>query len=307
MAWWYQMVRVNNLQRAANGPGGQYMPLDIAGEMAKHQTYDDWWRKRCAWERLEEIKVPVLSIGHWGKMGLHLRGNILGYERVKSEKHLVVTGAKDVFEAHDQFDHIWYHEQELLPFYDYHLKGKQNGWNKRPKVRLHVGGRDEWRTDSVWPPREAKYKPFYLNGKKSGSVTSLNDGTLSTKKPTANGGSTDWDYPHPGWKLGTVGFGPQGPDPVRGVVTFTTEPLEKDVEIAEPIVLELKASRPTPIPISSSSCRISNRNRRRIARTDCSQPRRWSQRAGCVLHIAKKIKRTVQKCSRSTPTAIRNR
>ena len=40
----------------------------------------------------------------------------------------------------------------------------------------------------------------------------------------------------------TVGFGPQGPDPVRGVVTFTTEPLEKDVEIAGPIVLELKAS-----------------------------------------------------------------
>ena len=129
-----------------------------------------------------------------------------------------------------------------MPFYDYHLKGKQNGWNKRPKVRLHVGGHDEWRTDSVWPPREAKYKPFYLSGKKSGSVTSLNDGTLSTTKPAANGGSTDWDYPHPGWKLGTVGFGPQGPDPVRGVVTFTTEPLEKDVEIAGPIVLELRAS-----------------------------------------------------------------
>ena len=30
-----------------------------------------------------DIKVPVLSIGHWGKMGLHLRGNILGYEGVK--------------------------------------------------------------------------------------------------------------------------------------------------------------------------------------------------------------------------------
>ena len=50
--------------------------------------------------------------------------------------------------------------------------------------------------NSVWPPREAKYKPFYLNGKKSGSVTSL-VASLNTKKPTANGGSTDWDYPHP--------------------------------------------------------------------------------------------------------------
>ena len=39
-------------------------------------------------------QVPVLSIGHWGKMGLHLRGNILGYEEVKAPKKLVVTGAR---------------------------------------------------------------------------------------------------------------------------------------------------------------------------------------------------------------------
>ena len=42
--------------------------------------------------------------------------------------------------------------------------------------------------------------------------------------------------------MGTVGFGPQGPDPVRNCVTFTTEPLKKDMEIAGPIILELQAS-----------------------------------------------------------------
>ena len=75
--------------------------------------------------------MPVLSIGHWGKLGLHLRGNILGYERVKAPKKLVVTGARDVFEAHDQFDHIDYHEKELLPFYDRYLKGVKNGFTAR--------------------------------------------------------------------------------------------------------------------------------------------------------------------------------
>ena len=62
------MVRMNNLQQEANGPGGRILPLDIAGEMAKHQTYDDWWRERCAWERLEEI-VPVLSIATGARWG----------------------------------------------------------------------------------------------------------------------------------------------------------------------------------------------------------------------------------------------
>jgi hypothetical protein len=43
-----------------------------------------------------------------------------------------------------------------------------------------------------------------------------------------------------------VGFGPTGPaggfDPVRRVLTFTTAPLEKDLEIAGPIKLVLYAS-----------------------------------------------------------------
>ena len=242
MAWWYQLVRVNNLHRAANGLSGQYMPLDLAGEMARHQTYDDWWRERCPWERLDEIKVPLLSIGHWGKMGLHLRGNILGYENVKTPKKLVVTGAKDVFEAHDQFDHISYHEAELLPFYDHYLKGKKNKWAERPNVRLHVGGRNEWREEDEWPLKRAKFQHFYLNKRTSKSVTSINDGLLTTDAPKANGGSTSYDYPDPNWKLGTVGFSPQGPDLVRGVLTFTTEPLKKHLEIVGPIILELHAS-----------------------------------------------------------------
>ncbi len=40
-------------------------------------AYDDWWKARSAIERVKDIKVPVLSIGHQGKMGLHERGNIL--------------------------------------------------------------------------------------------------------------------------------------------------------------------------------------------------------------------------------------
>ncbi len=246
MPWWYQHVRVNNLHRAANGPGGKDFPLDLAGEMTRHQTYDDWWRERCPWERLDQIEVPVLSIGHWGKMGLHLRGNILGYEDVKAPKKLVVTGAKDVFEAHDQFDHISYHETELLPFYDFYLKGKKNGYEDRPNVRLFVTGKEEWREEEEWPLPKARYRSYYLSKKTSKSVTSLNDGSLTIKKPATNGGSTSYDYPNPSWLRGTLAMGPQGPDALRGALTFTTEPLARDTEIAGPIVLELYASSSKP-------------------------------------------------------------
>ena len=58
--------------------------------------------------------------------------------------------------------------------------------------------------------------------------------------------ATGYRYPHPGWVAGVVGFGPLGPaggfDPVRRVLTFTSAPLDKDMEITGPIKLVLYAS-----------------------------------------------------------------
>lgn len=245
-SWWYAMLRANNLHRAANAPAGKAIGPDHAWEMIRHQTYDDWWKERSPFERLAEIKVPVYSIGHWGKIGLHLRGNILGYEEVKSPKKLFVTAAKDVFEAHDLFDTIEFHEQELKPFYDRYLKGIENGWEKRPNVRLAVRQANAVRESAAWPLKEAEPVSWYLKKGPSGSVTSLNDGGLSTQAPGESGGAKDattsYAYPDPKWKLGVVSVGQFGPDPIARVLTFTSEPFAEDYEISGPIVLKLCAS-----------------------------------------------------------------
>ena len=186
--------------------------------------------------------MTTLSIGHWGKMGLHLRGNIVGYEEIDAPKKLVVTGARDVFEAHDQFEQIDYHEAELLPFYDQHLKGKQTGAMDGAPVRLFVRGTNVMREEKEWPPARAQYNPLYLNGAASGSVRSLNDGGLSWDAPEKGVAPTEYNYPDPKWKLGVVGMGPQGPDPVGRVLTFTTEPFAEDTEMTGRAVLELYLS-----------------------------------------------------------------
>ena len=102
------------------------MKFDLVGAITEHTLDDEFWRERSPYWRLDKIKCPVLSIGHWGKMGLHLRGNILGYEELKAPKKLVVTGARNTFEAHHMFDQVEFHEKECLPFYDLHLKGANN-------------------------------------------------------------------------------------------------------------------------------------------------------------------------------------
>jgi predicted acyl esterase len=239
MVWWYNLVRSNNLHRAANRPTGKVMERDITGELIAHQTYDDWWKERSPIEGIPEIKVPILSIGHWGKIGLHLRGNILGYERATAPKKLLVTGGRDVFEVHEMFDAIEFHERELLPFYDHYLKDAKTDYAKRAAVRLYVRGREAYSEERDWPPANTKMVSYHLGRGPTGSVTSLNDGTLDTASAKADGGSTQWSYPDPHWKFGVVAVGPHGPDPVARVLTFTTPPLAQDTEVIGPIVLEL--------------------------------------------------------------------
>jgi hypothetical protein len=239
---WYTTLRADNQHRLAGKHGRPPMKMDLVGEMIDHPLDDDFWRVRSPYWRLDKIKCPVLSIGHWGKMGLHLRGNIVGYEEVKAPKKLVVTGARNTFEAHKMFDQVEFHEKECLPFYDLHLKGKNNGFMEAEPVKLFVRGANVWKAEEQWPPK-ATHVPYYLRKGPSGSLTSMNDGGMSTEKPAAGEPATIYSYPDWEWVNGVAIIGPDGRvDPVKRVLTFTTAPLENDVEVTGPIVLKLFAS-----------------------------------------------------------------
>lgn len=240
---WYTSLRADNQHRPADTHGRPPMTFDLVGAMIDHPLDDEFWRVRSPYWRLDQIKCPVLSIGHWGKMGLHLRGNILGYEDVKAPKKLVVTGARNTFEAHRLFDQVEFHENELLPFYDLHLKGRANGFMDRERVRLYVRGAEVWRADEDWPPPRATPVAYYLRQGPSGSVTSLNDGALSTEPPPTDEAPTCYSYPDWQWVNGVAVIGPDGRiDPVLRVLTFTSAPLESDLEVIGPIILKLFAA-----------------------------------------------------------------
>lgn len=244
--FWYNLVRANNLHRAADDDSGREMDGDLALEIMRHTTFDDWWQERTAYLGLNKIKVPVLSVGAWGKVGLHLRGNLLAYEELKTPKKLVITGAANVNEALHSFDDPAFHERFFKPFYDHHLKGVDNGVMDEPPVKLFIKGQNEYRDEAEWPPERAARTAYYLTGENTGSVSSLNDGGLSTAAPPSGSVETSYDYPDPSWFLGTVAMSKFGPDPAGGVLTFTTPPLEIDTEVTGPIVLELYASSDQP-------------------------------------------------------------
>jgi predicted acyl esterase len=240
--WWYQNRFINRYP--ASGPPRD-QDTDLTAMIAAHPNYDDFWRERCAWEVLDRIRVPLYSSGVWAKMQLHTRGNIDGYARAQGAKKLRMSGVPNAWAAAAEFASVDFHKRVLLPFYGCYLKGERTDYLARANVEYAVRGSSLIRQADTWPPPHIRYVLFYLMPGPSHSVTSLNDGSLSTSAADASG-STSYSYPNPGWVAGVVGFGPSGPsggfDPVRRVLTFTGAPLARDLEIGGPVKLTLYLS-----------------------------------------------------------------
>lgn len=239
--WYNQNTRVVNAN-PAQGPS-RILEWDYAREVRKHPTYDAFWKERAPAEGLHKARVPAFSIGVWRKVDLHLNGNIVGFQRYGGPKKLLVFGSANVHAAVQDFSSVAFHEKWLLPFYDRYLKGNDTGWEKEPDVRWFVGGSNDVRSDAEWPPRGIRYRELYLRKGPAGAVASLNDGSLSDTAPEGEEPATEFSYPDPGWRIGVVGYGPDGrPDPVRRILTFSNEPLREDLEIAGPLELRLFAA-----------------------------------------------------------------
>ena len=228
--WFAQSCRLVN-RFPANGDHPREVEHDILLDWQRHPLYDDYWKERSPAERLHEIDTPLLSIGVWAKLDLHLYGNIIGYQRASGFKKLSITGTATPMSSMTDFDNPAFHERYLLPFYEHFLKGVENGFEDRPNVQYEVKNTGMLRTFDTWPPPGTTRATWFLNPAKSGSVTSLNDGSLTSDGATSDA-STTYSYPQPNWTLGVVTVGPDGPDPVRAVTTWTSSPLEHDVEIA---------------------------------------------------------------------------
>jgi predicted acyl esterase len=173
-----------------------------------------WYEERSA--RLDRIEIPALVVANWGGLGLHLRGTILGYLGIASrEKWLKVQSGS-------------YFLTFLLPesvalqrkFFDRYLKNIDNGWEREPKVEVAVRAADDTvkrvARDTRWPLSETKWTRFYLDASRR---------TLAQTAPRSQASAS----------YAAIGEG----------VTFSTAPLEREIQFAGPIVAKLWVSSST--------------------------------------------------------------
>ena len=241
-AWHFVEIR-SHYRVGKHGPNPNLGRWDLAWNIINHQTCDDFWKTRGA--DLSKIECAVFSIGVLHKIGLHLRGNIRGYEEVKGPKKLLLChGEIDgdemaIFNSPEM-------RQLLLRWYDHWLKGNDTGLMEEDPVTVFVRGTNRYRPEKDWPLPQTEYRNLYLHPGPSGAVESLNDGGLSWESPTKTSSSFTYHYPDPGWLSFASGGSAVIEDgmifPTKRILTFTSAPLDHDLEVIGNVVLVLYAS-----------------------------------------------------------------
>jgi predicted acyl esterase len=241
-AWHMWEIRAN-YRLGRFGPDPDQGRWDLPWHVINHPTCDEFWKLRSA--DFSKIQCPVFSIGMLHKVGIHLRGNIRGYEELTTPKKLLLCHGD--FEGDEM---AIFNSAEmrllLLRWYDHWLKGNDTGFMEEDPVTVFVRGREVYRPEADWPLPRTEYRKLYLGAGPSGGVESLNDGGLSWEAPTEQTSSTTYSYPDPDWShfsgIGTAVMENGVPNPVRKILTFATDPLPDDLEVIGSIVLVLYAS-----------------------------------------------------------------
>ncbi|HQR34522.1 MAG TPA: CocE/NonD family hydrolase [Blastocatellia bacterium] len=231
-----------------------------------HPAYDDYWKQWSIEGHFDQIKVPALHVAAW--YDLFQDGSIRNYIGIKQhggteaarngQRLIIMPGGHagntakigEVDFGKDSTVDTW---ALGLRWYDYLLKGINNGMETEKPVRVFVMGKNVWREEDDWPLPRAKTTRYYLHSQ--GKANSLNgDGLLNTTAPTQEPADkyvfdpADPTPTHGGPILGDTAHYPPGPlDQAKvesrpDVLVYTTPAFEQNTEISGPITLELYVS-----------------------------------------------------------------
>lgn len=141
-----------NLVHVLNYPGHHEAWFDIV----LNEVYGDWYAERNPVALAPNIDIPVWLQIDQGR-GWTIDGTIEVFSRLKGPRKLTIgpyppMQSRPWVEEHDK----------MFRWYDYWIKGIDNGVMEEPAVSVFVEGTREYVTGTQWPPKDVQYRPLYL-------------------------------------------------------------------------------------------------------------------------------------------------
>lgn len=155
--WFTKRLQVNHVNAR------QLQREDVYEEALRYPLANNpVWEDKIA--RFDKITVPAYVVASYSNT-LHTQGTFRAWRRMASkEKWLRIHNSQEWPDYYDETN-----TEDRLHFFDYYLKGINNGWEQTPCVRyaLHdfEGGDHLNQQADAFPPKEVNYSRFYLDGR----------------------------------------------------------------------------------------------------------------------------------------------
>jgi putative CocE/NonD family hydrolase len=211
------------------------------------QGTDVWTTYNTLYPLLETINrsgTPVYLIDGW--YDIYARDDLLIYANLTVPKRLLIrpTDHSGIEAPGSDIDY----GAEAHRWFDYWLKGIDNGIMDEPPIHYYVQGADKaqaWQSTDVWPLKNQEISRYYFGPAESDQHISINDGTLVLSSPSTAQACDDYTIDY----TTTTGESPLWSAPAMPhkypnmrtndakALTYTTPPLKEAVIIAgHPIV-----------------------------------------------------------------------
>lgn len=252
-------------------------PNQFYKEWIRHPSYDAYWERLGNLEaRYDEVDVPAYGFGGW--YDVFLQSTLNNFKGVakqgysdkarRGQKVLIgpwihCLGERGTCSKTGDIDFgpasLIDLRSEELRWFDYWLKGMENGILDEPRVKVFVMGAHRWREADTWPIPGTRYIRYYLHSR--GKANSLHgDGGLGTAAPIHEPPDTylyDPGNPVPtlggstccGEDVTPIPMGPRDQRPAEerpDVLVYTTPPLEVELEVTGPVCVTLYAASDAP-------------------------------------------------------------
>ncbi|MBM3800811.1 MAG: CocE/NonD family hydrolase [Acidimicrobiia bacterium] len=237
-------------------------------EWIRHPDYDDYWKAISVEEHYAKLSLPAHTFGGW--FDILTQGTINGYVGMAQRGKTVEArqGSQMVIGPwghgpSQKFGDLDFGPQAMvdvraleLRWFDYWLKGIENGLRDTPPVTLFVMGANRWRYENEYPIARTNYREMYLHS--AGKANSVRgDGRLSWSAPLESPPDVFlYDPRSPVPSLGgsnccgtpTI-VGPVDQRSIESredVLVYTSDVLGEPVEVTGPVKLVLHAASDAP-------------------------------------------------------------
>jgi putative CocE/NonD family hydrolase len=218
-------------------------PTTTWDNLADRDTLDDFWKNLRFDDRYDQIDIPCLHVTGWYDQedllgAIHHYQLMMADSPARDRQYLIVgpwshVKSRNPDRFYSDIDHgaaaAWDMDAEHVAFFDYWLKGIDNGVGELARVRIFEPGRNAWREPEHWPTATTSTE-MYLSEEALVDTPSTAQGSRAFDYDPLNPLPTGIDvrlYP-----FEDVPLDQTANETRADIVAFTSEPVSEDVVLS---------------------------------------------------------------------------